>query len=167
MRRVYFLAPDVDSARKTVDDLHARGVDDRHIHLVASSDTDLGALPEADALENSDLFPALKRGAALGGTTGLLAGLTAVSLPTGLVLGGGAVLALTAAGAGTGAWASSLIGAGLHDREATEHEAEIRKGAVLLMVDVPREEVDSYRELVRSRHPEAEIEDRDIGIPPH
>lgn len=167
MRRIYFLAPDIQSARKTVEDFHGRNLDDRHIHLVASKDTDLGELPEASALEDSDLFPALKRGAALGGTTGLVAGLVAVSLPTGLVLGGGAVLALTAAGAGTGAWASSLIGAGLHDTEVTGHEEQIRQGAVLLMVDVPKEEVDSYRELVRSRHPEAEIEDRDIGIPPH
>lgn len=167
MKRIYFLAPDMESARETVNDLHGKGLDDQHIHLVASDDVELGDLPGADALENSDFYPALKRGAAIGGTTGLIAGLAAVALPTGLVLGGGAVLALTAAGAGTGAWWSSMVGAGLHDTEATEHEEQIRKGAVLLMVDVPKEEVDSYRELVRSHHPEAEIEDRDIGIPPH
>lgn len=167
MRRIYFLAPDIESARGTVADLHERGLDDKHIHLVAGEDTDLGELPEASEIQNSDLFPALRRGATLGGTTGLLAGVAAVTLPTGLALGGGALLALTAAGAGTGAWAASLVGVGMSDEEVAECEEEIRNGAVMMMLDVPRDQVEEYRELVRRRHPEADIRDAEIKIPSH
>jgi hypothetical protein len=40
----------------------------------------------------------------------------AVALPTGLILGGGAILAISLAGAGAGALMSSLVGLGIGDR---------------------------------------------------
>lgn len=167
MRRIYFLLPDVSAAETLVRDLREHGVADDHMHLVARDDVPLGHLPEASALDESDLGPALKRGAALGGTSGLLAGLTAMALPTGgLALGGAAVLGITLAGTGFGAWTSAMIGASVTDEEIEASEAAIRAGQILMMVDVPSDDVEDYRAFVQRRHPEADVRDTETTAPP-
>jgi hypothetical protein len=56
-RRLYFLLPDVASARHTVDDLLLARVEDRHMHVLARRDTDLGNLHEAAAASRSCTAP--------------------------------------------------------------------------------------------------------------
>ena len=75
MRRLFFLAPDVSSAHALVDSLLLARITDKHIHVLAREGTPLGDLPEAGVAQRSDLIPALERGAAAGGATGLVAGL--------------------------------------------------------------------------------------------
>ncbi|RMD67961.1 MAG: DUF1269 domain-containing protein, partial [Gammaproteobacteria bacterium] len=88
MRRLYFLVPDVETAKKIVDELLLARVEERHIHLIAKEGTPMEDLPEATFLQKTDFIPALERGLAIGGATGLLAGLVAVTFPpAGLVLG--------------------------------------------------------------------------------
>jgi hypothetical protein len=55
-RRLYFLLPDVESARRIADDLLLARVDDRHMHFLARRGTDLGELHEAGYLMKSDLL---------------------------------------------------------------------------------------------------------------
>ena len=74
MRRIYFLLPEVASARAIVDELLLARVEERHIHIVAREDTPLEDLPEAGVAQRSDLIPAIEKGLAAGGLSGLLAG---------------------------------------------------------------------------------------------
>lgn len=109
MKRLYFLAPSLDSTAAIVDELQGFGLTDKDIHVVGNDHTGLAKnnIHEASVLQTSDVIPALERGAAAGVTTGLLAGLIAITFPpAGLVLGGGAVLGLGLFGAGFGAWVS-------------------------------------------------------------
>jgi len=97
MRRLYFLIPTIDSAKTIVDELLLARVEQRHMHIAAADHHALteANLPEANLLQESDFVPAVERGLAIGGATGILAGIAAVALPgVGLVLGGGAILAL-------------------------------------------------------------------------
>src|SRR5213079_2392246 len=55
-RRLYFLLPDVESARHTADDLLLARVEDRHMHFLARRGTDLGELHEASYLFKTDLL---------------------------------------------------------------------------------------------------------------
>ncbi|MBA3979069.1 MAG: DUF1269 domain-containing protein [Alcanivorax sp.] len=166
MRRIYFLLPDVSAAETLVRDLREHGVGDDQMHLVARDDVPLGKLPEASELDESDIGPALKRGAALGGTSGLLAGLTAMALPTGgLALGGAAVLGITLAGTGFGAWTSAMLGASVTDEEVEASEAAIRAGQILMMVDVPASDVDDYKAFVNRRHPDADVRETETFVP--
>ena len=104
MKRLYFLLPDITMAKSIVDGLLLADIEEQHIHILAKEGIPLDDLPEASMLLKSDLIPALERGAALGGVTGIVAGLFAVSFPpAGVVLGGGALLGITLAGAGIGA----------------------------------------------------------------
>ena len=118
MRRLYFLLPDLDTTKTVVDELLLARIEDRHIHIVAKEGTPLEDLPEASF--QSDVGPAIERGVVLGGVTGVLAGLVAITFPpAGLVLGGGAVLALGVLGAGMGGFYSAMIGLDVEDRRIT------------------------------------------------
>ena len=166
MRRIYFLLPDVATARDIVRELLLNHVEERHIHLVANDATSLEDLPEATAWQKSDVVPALEKGATVGGATGAVAGLIAVAVPpAGLILGGGAVLGLTLAGAGFGAWAASMIGISSPNSQLEKFHDAVQAGEVLMMVDVARTRVDEVEDLVRRHHPEADIEGTEPNIP--
>ena len=99
MRRLYFLVPNVASARTINDELLLARVEEKHIHVIAKEGTAMEDLPEAKLAQRSDLIPALERGISIGGATGLVAGIVAVTFPpAGLALGGGAVLGIGLAG---------------------------------------------------------------------
>ena len=163
MRRIYFLIPNTVIAGAIVDELLLERVEERHIKIVAKTGTPLGELPEASVLESSDFYPALEQGIALGGVTGLLSGLVAVAVPTGLVLGGGAVLAITLAGAGVGGLMSSMVGISADSRRIENYQSAIDRGELLLIIDVPRERVEEIETIVLKHHPEVELE----GVDPH
>jgi hypothetical protein len=166
MRRIYFLAPDVACAKAIVNDLLLARIEERRIHVLAKEGTPLEDLPEAKLVQRSDLIPALERGAAAGGLTGLLAGLIAVTFPpAGLVLGGTAVLGITLFGTGFGAWMSSMVGVGIPSSRLTQFETAIAGGDLLMMVDVPRDRVEEIEAIVMRHHPDAELEGLEPNIP--
>jgi len=165
-RRIYFLAPDPATARSIVDALLLARIEERHIHVVAREGTPLEDLPQAGLAQRSDLVPALQKGVAAGGVTGLLAGLVATRFPpAGLALGGGALLGLTLFGAGFGAWMASMVGVGLPSGRLQRFESAIEAGKVLMMIDVPRSRVRATEALVLRHHPEAELEGTETNMP--
>jgi hypothetical protein len=165
MRRLYFLLPDVEHAKIVVNELLLARIGERHIHAVAKEGMELEDIPEATLMQKSDFVPALERGVTIGGATGLFAGLLALSLPTGLILGGGALLTMALAGAGIGAWMSSMIGTDVPNSRLHAFEEAIAEGEVLMIVDVPKARIDEITELVKQHHPEAEIGGAEPTVP--
>ncbi len=168
MRRLYFLVPTVESASQIVDELLLARVEERHIHIAAKDHHALvqAHLPEATLLQESDFVPALERGLAVGGATGLLAGIVAVTLPpAGLILGGGAILGISLAGAGVGAWISGMIGVSVPNSQLAQFEDAVEAGELLMIIDVPKPRVDEITDLVKKHHPEAEIEGTEPTVP--
>jgi hypothetical protein len=156
--------PDLDTTHKVIDELLLARVEERHLHVIAREGTPLGDLPEASLLQKSDFVPAVQRGVAIGGATGLLAGLVAMALP-GLVLAGGVVLATGLTGAGMGAWVSGMIGLDVESTRLRKFRAAIEGGEILVLVDVPKDRTEAIEELVKSHHPEADIEGTEPRIP--
>ncbi len=166
MRRIYFLLPSLACAHAVVDDLLLARVEARHIHVVARADTPLKDLPPAGVAQNTDLVPALQRGVAAGGLAGLLVGLLGITFPpAGLALGGGALLGLTAFGAGFGAWMSTMVGVGLPNSRIEKFQQAIANGELLMMVDVPALRVAEVEARVTRHHAEAELQGADPNIP--
>ena len=166
MRRIYFLLPDVDVARKIVDELLLSRIAEKDIHVIAKEGTEMADLPEASLAQKSDVIPAFERGIAVGGATGLLAGVAAVTFPpAGLVLGGGALLGIALAGTGFGALMSTMIGVSAPNSRHAQFEEAIKNGELLMLVDVPKARVDEIEELVKQHHPEADIEGTEPTIP--
>jgi hypothetical protein len=165
MRRIYFLAPNIDVSKKIVDQLLLARIEERHIHVLAKRGTPMENLPEATYLQKSDFIPALQQGLTLGGLTGMIGGLVAMALPMGPVLAGGAVLGISVAGAGLGALMSSMIGSSVGNRRIQQFEDAIENGEFLMMVDVPKDRVEEIEALIRKEHPEAECEGTEPRIP--
>jgi hypothetical protein len=166
MRRIYFLLPSVQSARAIIDELLLKRIEWRHIHVLARPGIALEDLPEATLTQRSDLLPALARGTAAGGVTGILAGLIAMAFPpAGLTIAGGAVVCMTLASAGFGAWTATMIGVGIPNTRLKRFEEAIEKGELLMMVDVPKDRVEEIEVVVKGHHPEADVEGVDPTIP--
>ncbi|MDT8363281.1 MAG: DUF1269 domain-containing protein [Nitrosomonas sp.] len=166
MRRVYFLVPGIDVAKRIVEDLLLARIEEKHIHVIAKRGTPLESLPEANLLQKSDFIPAVEQGLALGGTTGLLAGLVAIVLPaTAPVVAGGVLLATSLAGAGIGAWVSGMVGMSIDSRRVKEFEDAIEAGHFLVLVDVPRDRVDEIEERIKQHVPEVEVEKTEPRTP--
>ena len=166
MRRLYFLLPGVESAKTIVDELLLARIEERHIHIAAADHHALSEahLPEANLLQESDFVPAVERGLAIGGATGVVAGIAAITLG-GVALAGGAILGIGLAGAGVGAWLAGMIGVSAPSSRLKEFEAAIEKGQLMMMVDVPKSRVREITDLVKSHQPEAEVEGTEPVIP--
>ena len=166
MRRIYFLVPDIPLAKRIVDELLLARIEERHLHVLAKRGTPLEDLPEANLLQKSDFVPAVQRGLALGGATGILAGLVAVTLPaTPLVIAGGVLLATSLAGAGVGAWLGGMVGMNVGNTRVRQFADAIENGALLVMADVPRDRVEEIEERVRTHLPGVEIGGTEPRIP--
>ena len=161
-RRLYFLLPDVAVTKKVMDELLLAHIDDHHIHVIAKEGTPLGDLPEANLLQKSDVVHATELGLSVGGATGVLAGVGAVTL---LVLNPAVALGTALAGAGVGAWISSMIGISIPNTRIKEFESAIEAGEVLLMVDAPKPRVDEITNMIKQHHPEADVEGTEPTIP--
>ncbi|MBX3617433.1 DUF1269 domain-containing protein [Nitrosomonas sp.] len=166
MRRVYFLAPDITTTKKIVADLSLAKIEEKHIHVIAKRGTPLEDLPEANLLQKSDFIPAVEQGLAVGGATGLLAGLVAIALPpASTVIAGGVLLATTLAGAGVGSWLSGMIGMNVGNRRIKEFEDAIEAGELLVLVDVSADRVTEIESRIKQHLPQVEVEQTEPRVP--
>ncbi len=163
-RRIYWLLPDLPSARRTMDDLLLARIEERHIHFVAREGADLSGLHAANLFQTSDIVPAAQSGLVVGGAAGALAGVAAALYP---IVGDepqwGAVGVLAILGGVFGAWASSMLGSSAPNRRLQRFEPALQQGQLLLMVDVPRTRLEEIEQLLQARHPEGHFE----GVEPH
>ena len=158
MHRLYLLIPDLDRCRELVQALRATGIDEPALHVVASHSQRLEALPEAGVWQTTELARGIELGIGLGGVAGLLGGLLAVSFPpAGLVIGGGAVLASTAAGAGFGSLVSAMMKSHQQNHHLHDYHEAIAAGKILLLVDVHGDQDERIRALITELFPQAEI----------
>nr|VFJ61973.1 MAG: hypothetical protein BECKFM1743C_GA0114222_103043 [Candidatus Kentron sp. FM]VFJ61998.1 MAG: hypothetical protein BECKFM1743A_GA0114220_102973 [Candidatus Kentron sp. FM]VFK13731.1 MAG: hypothetical protein BECKFM1743B_GA0114221_102923 [Candidatus Kentron sp. FM] len=157
-KRLYFLVPNVTTCRAIVNDIEKIGIPQSHTHVIGNHFTPLDGLHEASFLQKSEFTHGVEEGLGMGGAAGLLGGLLAITFPpAGLVLGGGAVLVSALAGAGLGAVVSAMVAKDIPSRKIEKFEGAIAAGQLLLLVDVPKKQVDSLITLIREHHPEAEI----------
>lgn len=166
MKRLYFLLPDIETTHQVVNKLLGAGVEEDNMYVVARDDAQTHDLPEAGVTEASDITGSVGRGVAAGGVTGVLAGLTAMVFPpAGIVIGGGVVAATGLAGAGFGAWASSMIGISHDNPQVQDYADAIQAGKVLMMVDVDQARVDEIGIEVTNVYPDVVIEGTDARPP--
>lgn len=166
-RRIYWLLPDLASARRTMDDLLLARISEPRIHFVAREGSNMTGLHTANLLQTSDVIRAAQAGLVIGGSVGAVLGvLAAVFFP---IVGDspqwGMVTVLAIIGAGFGAWASSMIGISAPSIRLKRFEPAIEEGQILLMVDVPRSRVDEIEERLQALHPEAHLEGVEPNIP--
>lgn len=166
-RRIYWLLPDLASARRTMDDLLLARIAEPHIHFVAREDVDMSGLHAANVLQTSDVLRAAQIGLVIGGVVGTVAGLAvAVFFP---IVGDspqwGVAAVLAVLGGLFGAWAASMIGISTPSHRLERFRPAIEQGHILLMVDVPRSRVAQIKTRLQALHPEAHLEGVEPNIP--
>jgi hypothetical protein len=165
-RRIYWLLPDLASARRTMDDLLLARIPEQYIHFMAREGVDLTGLHPANILQTSDLVRSAQSGLVIGGAAGLVAGIVLAVFPvvaeTPQV---GLVAVLSVVGALVGAWSSSMIGASTPSERLKRFQGAIEQGQILLMTDVPHGRVEEIEALLQKSHPEAHLEGVEPDIP--
>jgi len=166
-RRIYWLLPDLASARRTMDDLLLARISEPHIHFVAREDADMSGLHPANVLQTSDVVRSAQAGLVIGGAVGAVLGtIVALFFPiVGDTREWGMIAVLAIVGAGFGAWSSSMIGISTPNNRLKRFEPAIEQGQILLMVDVPHSRVDEVEARLQALHPEAHLEGVEPNIP--
>lgn len=166
-RRIYWLLPDLASARRTMNDLLLARIDESHIHFAAREDTDMAGLHPANILQTSDVVRAAQLGLVVGAAAGAVAGVLAVLFfsVSGDAPHWGVAAVLAIVGAPIGAWVASMIGVSVPSKRLARFEGAIEAGQLLLMVDVPRSRVADIEQMLASAHPEGHFEGEEPNIP--
>lgn len=145
MKTIAGLFDTYQEAEKAVNELDSLGIAREHISVIARDpvmrERVIGAEDQAAA---EGAGAGALGGTAIGGLGGLLVGLSAITVPgLGPIITTGTIitaLGSTAAGAGIGAAAGGIIGAltgaGIPEEEAQVYAESVRRGGILLTVEV-------------------------------
>lgn len=165
-RRLYFMVPDVLSARHIRDELLLARIEDAHIHVLAKDGVPLNGLHEASILQKTDFVHGAETGLAVGGVIGILAGLVVVFFPpAGVDMQMVTILFTALVGAAFGAWVSSMVASAIPNSRLKTFESAIAAGRILMMVDVPARRVEEVKKLIVAHHPEAMSSGTEPTIP--
>jgi hypothetical protein len=165
-RRIYFMLPDIPSARSLLDELLLKRIEERHMHFMAREGTLPSDMPDANFLHKTDLVHGAQMGLMVGGGAGLIAGVLLVMFPPeGLTLQTFAILVAGLGGAVFGAWASGMNAAAVPNSRLAQFAERIQAGQVLLIIDLPLSRVKEIEDLIAERHPEISFGGQDAHIP--
>lgn len=160
MKRMYYLTDQLDSTEQISKDLYATGISNWNFHVLSKDEAGLYKrhIHTANYFQRLDIIRNAERGAMLGFLAGVV-GLIYLnssqifdsspsSLANATMLG---VLTLF------GAWAGGMAGLGLENQKIRQYHDEIEAGKYLILIDVKAEEEGRVRDLMGSRHPEAQF----------
>ena len=164
-KRIYWLLPDLGSARRTMNELLLARISERHIHFMADEGADLTGLHAANVLQTTDLVSAAQMGLVLGAGVGAAGGVAMGLELAGIAEPGGIVIGMAAVGTLLGAWVASMVGSAAPSRRLRRFERAMAQGQYLLMVDVRRTRVDQIEALLEETHPEAHFEGLEPQVP--
>lgn len=158
-QRLYFLLPNIQLCREIVLELQLAGLSRDAIHIMADKSIDISGLPPANLSDKTQIKYGMSLGAGIGGTAGLLSGLLVVSFPpAGLVLGGAAILLTTTlTGIGFGSAVSALVAAGIPKKELDGVGLCIKRGDILLMLDIPNNRIQDTIKAIQYIDPNADV----------
>jgi hypothetical protein len=165
-RRLYFMLPDVKSARSMLDEMLLARIHVERIHFLARRGTLPDDLPEANVLQKTDMVHGAQLGVVIGSVAGIVGGLLAVVFPPeGVSVQLVAVLIGGIVGALLGSWISSMAATAVPNTKLAAFHGEIERGGVLMMVDVPMRRAGEISQRVTHRHPEAVARGYEPTIP--
>jgi len=158
MKCLYYLAPTLDSTHQVSDDLHAAGVNDFFLHVVAKDESGLTQqhIHSSNYLETLDIVRHGFIGAGLGFVGGVLgAALLMIFEPFGPGVPLLVYVAVVLVATMFGAWEGGLTGIGTENRKLRRFHAEIEAGKYLILIYARKEQEETVKAMMRSRHSEA------------
>lgn len=154
-RRLYFMLPDIPSARAMLDEMLLARVPESHMKFMARDGTLPDDMPDCSFLQRTDLVHGTQLGMVFGGIIGLEAGVFLTLFPPdGMTVRTVTILLVTFGGALFGGWASGMNAAAVPNKKLEHFAPAIENGQVLMIVDVPSRRVRELEEMIAKRHPE-------------
>ena len=165
-RRLYFILPDVQTARLVHNEFLLAKIPEKFMHVIARDDIPLTDLPVANFIQKSDLLHAIQLGIPTGGALGVILGALAI-LSNWVAPGyeGMVIMATVLAGVIIGTWSSTLVAVDIPNSRHKPFESDIKEGRLLYIVDVPVQMVDEVNAMISQHHPGADIRGIEPNIP--
>lgn len=162
--RLYYMLPDIDSARRCRDDMLLNLIEIRHIHFMTQSAPLPTDLPEATIFQKTDVVRGAEAGMLVGAGLGMLLGVFLVNYFD-IVSKPAVVIAATLAGLLFGGWAASMAAAALPNSRLTNFYPALARGGVLMIADVPARRVEHIESVLAERHPEMRYHSKEPTVP--
>jgi hypothetical protein len=142
-RRLYFMLPNVESAKSALKEMLRASIDIGKIQFLGKRDELPPELPEASVFQKTDIMHAAKIGILIGGAIGLVCGGAAVLFPPdGLVFELITIPLGALLGALIGMWTASMAGSAVPNTKLEVFQPEIEQGKVLMIVEVLQRQVE-------------------------
>jgi hypothetical protein len=162
--RLYYLLPDIESARRTLDDMLLSRIEVRRVHFMSGHGQLPDDLPEATVLHKTDIVHGAQAGMLVGAVLGMIAAGAIVSYFDPVSKATLAV-AITLCGVLFGGWAASMVAAALPNSRLASFYPELEAGKLLMIVDVPSRQVARIERIMMERHPEMRFAGEAPGVP--
>jgi len=157
-KRLCFVSPDVEHAESVVQHLEADGIPRKNIYAIGPPDLPKERLP-GPGPERDDFMPAFLRGITFGAGGGLLIGVVVLMFaPARIEVGLGGVLLLGLLGASVGGLGTGIFGLAFPSSRLEPFAKDIEAGRIVVMVDVPEDQIERVNALVRRLNPDVNIE---------
>ncbi len=160
MKCMYYLAPTLANTQQISDDLHDVGIRDFYLHVIARDEAGLKKqhIHSSNYLETLDLV----RDGVIGACIGFLVGLAGVGLliyfqPFSTTVPPFVYAAIVILATLLGSWEGGLVGIGTRNHKLARFDADIDAGKYLMLVYVRKERENGVRDMMRERHPEADL----------
>lgn len=167
MKCLYYLTSTLDSTRKITGDLHEAGINDWFIHVLSKDVAGLKKykIHSSNYLETLDIL----RYGILGGILGLFTGFIAVLLfsatkPFGSDIPGIAYFLLLGFLTLFGTWEGGLAGIAAENKKTALFHEDLLVGNYLILIYARKEAEGKVREVMQSKHPEANLAAVDPGF---
>ena len=165
MKHLFFLVPDIKSARGIVHELLQVGIKKDRIHMVGEPNTVKKAnIPLANIFQTTDIVHAIKRGFILGVVYSIAIYILfyIVFLANDIHISLLGTFAIVVFGMGFGFWSSGMIAIGTHHPVLDKYTNYVKEGHYIMIVDVPKERERELIQRVTRHHPGTRIASRTI-----
>jgi hypothetical protein len=166
MKCLYYLARTLESTHRISNDVRAVGVNDSFLHVISKDEAGLQKqhIHSSNYLETLDLI----RDGLIGAALGFIPGVSGVGLlryfqPFGPSVPRVVYFATVAVAILFGAWEGGLTGIATENRKLARFHDDIERGWYLILIYTPKDQEAAVREMMRTRHREAEL----VAIDPH
>jgi hypothetical protein len=167
MRRLYYVAEDLETTQQISDALHQAGITDWNFHVLAKDEGGLYRhhIHSATPIHQLDIIHTGGRWSIVGACVCLLAGLT-------VHLGGLLpwttslfdVALFTILGGLFGAWQGGMVGLSRENYKIAPFHDDIEAGRYLVMVDVKTDNKARVREIMNMQFPQVRFSGRDTTL---
>lgn len=156
MRRLYYLADDLETTRRVSDALHFEGIRDLHFHVLAKDEAGLyqHRIHSATTYQQLDVIHTGEQFALVGVLVGLAAGIASYLLqPFPWETNVLTVVLMVMLGGFFGAWQGGMVGLSRESYKLAPFHDDIEAGRYLIMVDVKADNRSRVREMMNMRFP--------------